>query len=36
MKPWLSSYAEGVPKEIDLSKDTSLIDLCTGIFEKYR
>ena len=35
-QPWFSSYWEGTPREIDLSKDTSLIDMCMEVFEKYR
>ena len=34
-KPWLSSYPEGVPAEIDLTAYSSLVDLMQESFRKY-
>ena len=35
-KPWLSSYPQGVPHDIDISKYESLIDLFSESFSKFK
>jgi long-chain acyl-CoA synthetase len=34
-RPWLSSYPQGVPADIDVSQYTSLVDLMEESFQKY-